>query len=308
MTAPSTAPRPTTVLVVDDTPEDRRLAGAVIEKELGWKVTYAEDGWSALEMIEKGPPSLVLTDLQMPKLNGLRLVTSVRRKHPNVPIVLMTSHGSEEIALEALQAGAASYIPKRNLDTDLADVLSRVLAASNEEERKHALLGRLDHVEFAFTLENDRLAVPDVVAHLQPYLERMGLADHSARTRIAVALEEALLNAMYHGNLELSSDLRQNGDEPFYQAAEERKKLPKYHDRHVRFSARLTREAAHFVITDQGPGFDPQAVPDPTDPDNLDKGSGRGLLLIRTFMDHVEFNDRANQITMVKRRETTPTS
>ena len=217
----------------------------------------------------------------------------------------MTSYGSE-IALQALQSGAASYIPKRNLDADLAETLCQVIAASTEQERQQGLLGRLEHVEFEFALENDRNAVPDVVAHLRPYLERMGLADRTVQTRIAVALEEALLNAMYHGNLELSSELRENGDEPFYEVAEQRKALPKYHERRVRFHARLTREAAHFVVTDQGPGFDPQAVPDPTDPDNLDKGCGRGLLLIRTFMDHVEHNERGNQITMVKRHEQAP--
>ena len=176
-------------------------------------------------MIATEPPGIVLTDLQMPKLNGLRLVSSMRKKHPSVPVVLMTSHGSEEIVLEALQAGAASYLSKRNLDAKLADTLERVYAASCEQDRKHALLGRLDHVEFAFTLENERESVPDLVAHLHPYLERMGLADHSTRTRIGIAPEKALLNGMYHGNLELSSDLRQNGDEPFYRAAEEHKRV-----------------------------------------------------------------------------------
>ena len=104
MTASSVAAALPNVLVVDDTPDDRRLVGALIEKELGWKVTYAEEGSSALEMIAKAAPSLVLTDLQMPKVNGLRLVSSIRRKHPAVPVVLMTSHGSEEVVVEALQA------------------------------------------------------------------------------------------------------------------------------------------------------------------------------------------------------------
>jgi anti-sigma regulatory factor (Ser/Thr protein kinase) len=55
------------------------------------------------------------------------------------------------------------------------------------------------------------------------------------------------------------------------------------------------------VIADEGPGFDVTAVPDPTDPENLLKPSGRGLLLIRSFMDEVYHNARGNSITMVKR-------
>jgi anti-sigma regulatory factor (Ser/Thr protein kinase) len=58
---------------------------------------------------------------------------------------------------------------------------------------------------------------------------------------------------------------------------------------------------ATFVIQDEGPGFDPASLPDPTDPENLDKVSGRGLLLMRTFMDEVSYNDRGNQVTMIKR-------
>ena len=54
-------------------------------------------------------------------------------------------------------------------------------------------------------------------------------------------------------------------------------------------------------ITDQGPGFDPKMLPDPTDPENLMKGSGRGLLMIRSFFDVVEHNPTGNQITMTKR-------
>ena len=57
-----------------------------------------------------------------------------------------------------------------------------------------------------------------------------------------------------------------------------------------------------YVITDEGPGFDPSSLPDPTDLENLEKASGRGLLLIRTFMDEVQHNDRGNELTMVFRR------
>ncbi len=57
-----------------------------------------------------------------------------------------------------------------------------------------------------------------------------------------------------------------------------------------------------FVVRDEGQGFDPALLPDPTDPVNLERVSGRGLLLIQTFMDRVEHNARGNEITMVKFR------
>jgi len=71
---------------------------------------------------------------------------------------------------------------------------------------------------------------------------------------------------------------------------------------------RLNCSEACFTIRDEGPGFDPSKLPDPTDPENLLKASGRGLLLIKTFMDEVTHSANGNQITMVKRRRVTKTA
>ena len=65
----------------------------------------------------------------------------------------------------------------------------------------------------------------------------------------------------------------------------------------------LTSEGAVYRIHDQGRGFDPKSLPDPTDPRNLERSSGRGLLLMRTFMDDVSFNSTGNLVTMIKRRD-----
>ncbi|MBV8232668.1 MAG: ATP-binding protein [Planctomycetaceae bacterium] len=67
--------------------------------------------------------------------------------------------------------------------------------------------------------------------------------------------------------------------------------------------ARLSRSEAIYVIRDEGPGFDPATVPDPTDPAHFETPSGRGLLLIRAFMDVVIHNPTGNQVTLIKRRQ-----
>ena len=72
-----------------------------------------------------------------------------------------------------------------------------------------------------------------------------------------------------------------------------------YAERRVHVTVRLTPAAATFIVRDEGPGFDVSSLPDPRDPENLTKPSGRGVMLIRTFMDEVTFNERGNEITMV---------
>jgi len=79
-----------------------------------------------------------------------------------------------------------------------------------------------------------------------------------------------------------------------------------YCDRRIYVEARLSREKAVFFIRDDGPGFDPLDMPDPTEPPNLDRPSGRGILLMRTFMDEVAYNETGNQIALTKRRNSTP--
>jgi anti-sigma regulatory factor (Ser/Thr protein kinase) len=69
----------------------------------------------------------------------------------------------------------------------------------------------------------------------------------------------------------------------------------------VYVTVQITREEARYVVRDEGPGFNPSKLPDPTDPSNLERVSGRGLLLIFTFMDEVKYNATGNEVTMIKR-------
>ncbi len=291
-----------TVLVVDDAAIDRRMTGANLERNLGWRVAYAEDGAAALAAMERETPRLVVTDLCMPGMDGLELVAAVRRQYPSVPVVLMTAFGNEEIAMQALREGAASYVPKKSLDRYLAPTLEQVVAAAKREHRQQQLMERLAQMESSFILDNDPGVIPALVLHVQEYLVQLQFCDQTERIRIGVALEEALANAILHGNLEASSELRQEDEEFYYQLADDRRRLPPYKDRHVHCTFKLTRSEAVFSFRDEGPGFDPSTLPDPTDPENLGRIGGRGLLLIRTFMDEVTFNEKGNQITLVKRR------
>jgi CheY-like chemotaxis protein len=302
--APSTssATQTNTVLVVDDSSMDRQLMGGIIRKIGGWTPTFAHDGREALAAMEHERPDIVLTDLQMPEMDGLELVQAIRAKYPTIPVILITAHGSEDIAIQALQKGAASYVPKKSLAQDLAETLDQLLTLAKSTRDQHRVLDCLACQELRFVLENDTSLIPPLVSFLEDAITKVQMAEASSMILLGVALHEALTNSIFHGNLDLSSALKEENEREFYRLVEERKKTEPYASRRVYVTVSLTPGEAIFVVRDDGNGFDPAILPDPTDPSNLERVSGRGLLLIQTFMDRVEHNPRGNEITMLKFR------
>jgi CheY-like chemotaxis protein len=290
----------TRVLVVDDSATDRRLAGGLLEKQAGWEVYFAANGKEALDAFEMHVPDIVVTDLDMPEMNGLELVEEVNREYPLIPIVLMTAKGSEEIAVQALELGAASYVPKSQLARKLVDTAVRVWEMSREHGTLHRVLNRM--TEVAFSVENDLKLVSALTAHLRQIIEGRTIFDQSDCLRVGTALDEAFQNAYFHGNLEVSSELREQDDAEYYNLADTRKQQEPYRSRRIHVRAQFTPMDVTITIRDDGPGFDPQEVPDPTDPEMLERASGRGMLLMRTFMDSIEYNESGNEVTMIKRR------
>ena len=293
----------TTVLVVDDSAVDRCLVGGLLEKDPDLNLRYAVDGADALEKIDQDPPDLVVTDLVMPEVDGLTLVATVKNKYPLVPVILITSKGSEELAVQVLEAGAASYVPKHSLSKRLLETIRNVSAVSCRKHTHSRLMGAMTKSDCSFELENDSSLIGPLIAYVQEDCDHMNLYDDAEGTRVGVALEEALANALYHGNLEVDSELRERDDSTYWKLAEERSKQEPYKHRKVRISVKLSRDEAVFTICDEGQGFDPTKLPDPTDPANLEMASGRGILLMRTFMDEIKYNDRGNIVTLIKRRK-----
>ena len=291
------------VLVVDDSPVDRARAGGLLRKDTSLTPIFAANGREALSIIDQQSPDIVVSDLQMPEMDGLALVETIRRDSPALPVILMTAHGSEETAIEALRRGATNYVAKRNLARELVTIVRAVLEIARVDRGQRQVLSCLTRTESQYEIGNAIALIPSLLDQLEAGLTRMQLCDRTGWMRVAVALREALVNAIYHGNLELSSQLLEEDEAQFAQLRDSRPNEAPYASRRVRVTARETRTEVTYVITDEGRGFDPATLPDPTDPANLDRRSGRGLFLIRTFMDEVWHNDVGNEITLVKRRE-----
>jgi CheY-like chemotaxis protein/anti-sigma regulatory factor (Ser/Thr protein kinase) len=292
----------TRILVVDDSAMDRRLVTGMLNKHGGWSTQTAENGAEAVGGLKPGAlPDLILTDMQMPEMNGLELVRTVKKEYPFVPVILMTAQGSEALAVKALQVGADSYVPKSLLADDLIETVERVLSLAGERKTQQNLMLHMNAMQCSFTLNNDPKMLTSLVAFLQGIIHDTQLFGEAERLRIGVALEEALLNAAYHGNLEVSSTLRETDHSAYYALARQRAEIAPYASRRITVDVEVSRDGVRYTIEDQGPGFDPSTLPDPTDPVNLERPCGRGLLLMRTFMDEVSYNAKGNRVTMRKK-------
>ena len=292
------------ILIFAIEPDEQKLVKDTLCCHDDWSVRFVTTEKQALQEIIKEMPALFLVDMQDLVKHGIDLVDTLRRKHPLVPVVLLTRRDDEPI-YQALRHGAVNYVPWKSAETELVEVVESVLLASEVRKCRNRLLSYVIEQHHVFTLGNDTSLIPALITLFQETLLGIGICDQAESVRVNMAMEEALLNAVYHGNLEVSSKLRndpEQGDEPYRKQIVERRRLSPYRERKVTVRAHFTTQEAKIVVTDQGPGFDPGSLPDPTDPEHIELASGRGLLLIRTFMDVVSHNASGNEITMIKKR------
>ena len=290
-----------TLLVVDDSRVDRRLVGGLLQKTGEYEVIYAENGRDALERLELDIPDAVLTDLHMPEMNGLELVQAIKSDYPLIPVLLMTAQGSEELAVEALRLGAASYVTKRRLGEDLISTIHQILEAASSNRGETRLLNRISSVETSYILPNETRLVHALSGQVRDTMRAMRIFPENDRLRISIAFEESLLNALYHGNLEVSSDLRYEDQTAYEDLARRRSLQEPYIDRQLYVDISLTQDGVRFSVRDEGSGFDPQTIPDPTDPEYLDRPNGRGMLLMKSFMDELTYSENGCHVTMMKK-------
>lgn len=286
------------ILVVDDTLFDRRLVSSILSKLPEFEVQCVGDGQEALSAIEAEEFDLVVTDLNMPNLDGLTLVQRLNQDHPELPTVVMTAYGSEATAMRALQSGAYRYVPKFHLKDELAGIVKSVLSATCQKRNEQRLLCSVLEHSLTLSLPNDRSRITPTIEYIQKLMDGMHLFDGSNSVHLSVALDEALSNAIIHGNLEVSSELRLRDDDAYGELIETRRRSAPWANRRVTIEIQLNSQAATFVIRDEGPGFDLSTIPDPLDPENLLKPSGRGIMLMHAFLDEVSYNEKGNEVTL----------
>jgi DNA-binding NtrC family response regulator len=168
------------VLVVDDEQNLRKILAATLQRE-GYEVTVCADGEQALAALGRDGADVVVTDLVMPKMDGLSLLRRVVARHPDVPVIVITAHGRIDSAVEAMKAGAFDFLAKPFEHRELKAVIAK---AARQSEY------------------NARNVVPDEVPHgeLRRYTEIIGKGLRMAEiTQVIAKVKDAPSTVLIQG-------------------------------------------------------------------------------------------------------------
>ena len=244
------------ILIVDNNDELRVLLEQSLE-DLGHDVVAASERDKALSRDDLDSFDLIISDLSDAEVNGEPQFSDIK----------------------AFKMGAANYLRLPYNRDELREIVEKTLAYKLRYIDDPTVLSHV-HEKIEFELPSDLGLMNGVLEYLQERVAKLGLItpEHS---NLFVALDEAFVNAVKHGNKSDPTKL-------------------------VRITAELTPKEASFTVEDEGEGFDIRAIPDPCDPANLFRTSGRGVLLIYNIMDEVEYNAQGNRVKMVKRPEAAP--
>jgi serine/threonine-protein kinase RsbW len=263
------------ILIVDNNDDLRAMLEQVLQ-ELGHEVVATGDRAVALAREDLDEFDLIISDLTEDEHSGVQLLSEIKRKRLMVPVVVSSDEGQQPGIVKAFKMGAANFLRSPYNKEELLNIVEKTLAY---KLRFVDDLKILPHVreKIDFELPSDVSLMNGVLQYLIERVSKLGLI-RPERSNLFVALDEAFVNAVKHGNRNDPNKL-------------------------VRITAELSAKEARFTVEDEGEGFNVQEIPDPRDPANLFKASGRGVLLIYNIMDEVEYNERGNRLTMVKRPE-----
>jgi len=253
------------ILIIDDHDD---LASALREvfSKTGYTVGIAENRAKAARLYAEESYHVIITDL-----DGASLEES-SEDAGDLPC-LPQSLPEKRANIKAFKICLTNYLPDLITEEQVENIVKTTLNYKAQFiDRGPAMKDRHEKIEFEVP---SIIGLMDgVLEYLMKRVEKLGVVKPE-KSNLFVALDEAFVNAVKHGN---KFDLTKM----------------------VRISVDLSPEKASFTIEDEGEGFDVGKIPDPTDPENLFKTSGRGVMFIYNIMDEVKYNSRGNRLTMVK--------
>lgn len=131
------------ILIIDDSEQICKLLAEIVLPELGYHAIIANTGRQGLQRLRQKLPDLILLDLQLPDISGLDLLRLIAQEGYDVPVILMTAHGSESIAVEAFRLGARNYMIKPFSETEAQMVIDKALRERRLQSERDRLTRHL---------------------------------------------------------------------------------------------------------------------------------------------------------------------
>ncbi len=260
------------ILIIDDH-DDLATSLEEVFSHVGHEVKIVESRAEAIDSGDLESFDFVITDLDLDLKRDPAASTNGKGS------TCLPTFASTEITDQRVKAFklCATNFRRDEFDEDeLKNLVATVLDYKIRfVDKTEAMAGLHEHIEFELPSAISLMHI--VLEYLLKRVEKLGVIK-SEQSNLFVALDEAFVNAIKHGNKFDAHKL-------------------------VRITAEVSKLEARFTIEDEGEGFDVDSIPDPCDPENLFKTSGRGVLFIYNIMDEVKYNDRGNRLTMVKKCE-----
>ncbi|HEX8369320.1 MAG TPA: ATP-binding protein [Pyrinomonadaceae bacterium] len=262
------------ILIIDDHDD---LASALREKfsELGHEVKIIETRREAVAAPKMEDFDLVITDLDDSK----KLAAAPGGSNGNGSEFLPPIEEADNTEnIKAFKICATNFRRDEFNEDELKTLVEIALNYKTKFVDQAEAMQNL-HENIEFELPSAISLMHSVLEYLMKRVEKVGVV-RSENSNLFIALDEAFVNAVKHGN---KFDAQKN----------------------IKITADVSTKEARFTIEDEGEGFDITAIPDPCDPENLFKTSGRGVLFICNIMDEVKYNERGNRLTMIKKSDKT---
>ena len=259
------------ILIVDDH-DDLSSALREVFTKTGYFVKTTESRDEAVELDEINDYDIVITDLDGDKAFRKDQLSDGETCLPEAEF----EDESNLSHVKAFKVCATNFRREDFDEDELKNLFETVLNYKAQFVDKMQMVRQIrEKIEFVFPSAIGLMNC--ILDYLMKRVEKVGVVNPET-SNLFIALDEAFVNAVKHGN---KFDANKT----------------------VKISAEVSTKEARFTIEDEGEGFDVSSIPDPTNPENLFKSSGRGVLFIHNIMDEVTYNERGNRLTMIKKSD-----
>jgi len=261
----------------------------------------ASNGKQALDLVLADHEfDLVFSDIKMPEMDGLTFLEKIRHYDISVPVILISGQGDLESSIRALKLGALDFIVKPVHLKSVAEALEKIETAIAAELESINALRLVEEQNISMVCDSKLSHIRNIISYFNRQTQDLCANYDLDANKIAICLQKCLTNAIIHGNYQIDSSLKEQDWSLFDSLIKQRESEESYVNKKVRIRFLQLPDKLQFSVDDEGEGFDPAQLPDPTNPESWLKLSGRGILFIRSYMDEVYWNEIGNSIVMSK--------